>query len=80
MLILTARMDISHITTQSLRRILNLAVRKDQLVKLVAELDTEITKVFSGGVAPGAKSPAKKTAPARRARKRSSRKAKGKTK
>ena len=64
-------MDISHITSQSLRRILNLAERKDQLVKLVAELETEITKVFSGVVAPAAKSPAKKSAPARKAGKRS---------
>jgi len=69
-------MNLSHITSQSLRRILKLAVRKDQLVKLVAELETEISKVFSGAVAPSAKRPAKKTAPARRAGKRSSRKAK----
>ena len=64
-------MDISHITSQSLRRILNLAVRKDQLVKLVAELEAEITKVFSAAVAPAAKRPAKRTAPTRRAGKRS---------
>ena len=70
-------MDLSHITSQSLRRILNLAERKDQLVKLVAELENEITKVFSGVVAPASKSPAKKSAPARKAGKRkSARKAK----
>ena len=63
-------MDISHITSQSLRRILNLTERKDQLVKLVAELENEISKVFSGG-GPASKSPAKKSAPARKAGKRS---------
>lgn len=50
-------MDITHITSQSLRRILNLTERKDSLVELVAELETEIAKVFSGTVKPPAKNP-----------------------
>ena len=53
-------MDLSHITSQSLRRILNLTEQKDRLVSLVAELETEISKVFSGGAAPAAKRPVKK--------------------
>lgn len=65
-------MNLSHITSRSLRRILNLTERKDQLVNLVAELETEISKVLSGIVAPIAKPPAKKTVPARKARKRAS--------
>ena len=63
-------MDLSHITSQSLRRILNLTERKDQLVGLVAELETEISKALSGVVAPFAKSPAKKAVSARKAKTR----------
>jgi len=72
-------MDLTHITSQSLRRILNLTERKDELVSLVAEVETEISKVLSGVVAPAAKSPAKKNAPIRRDRKHPSRKAKSGT-
>lgn len=62
-------MDLSHITSQSLRRILTLTERKDELVKLVAELETEISKVLSGVAAPivkAAKAP--KAAPVRKSR------------
>lgn len=70
-------MDLSHITSQSLRRVLNLTERKDELIALIAEIETEIHKALSGAVAPEAKAPEKKAAPARKARKRtSSRKAK----
>lgn len=70
-------MDLSHITSQSLRRVLNLIERKDQLVALIAELETEIAKALSGAVAKVTNAPEKKAAPARKARKRaSSRKAK----
>ena len=65
-------MDLSHITSQSLRRILNLTERKDQLVELVAEIETEISKALSGAVAPLAKSPAKKAVSARKAGRRAS--------
>ncbi|MFA7233625.1 MAG: hypothetical protein WC076_05905 [Terrimicrobiaceae bacterium] len=63
-------MDLSHITSQSLRRILTLTERKDELVELVAKLETEIAKVLSGVVPTAAKSPAKKSVPARGAGKR----------
>ena len=53
-------MDLSHITSQSLRRILNLTEQKDRLVSLVTELETEISKVVSGVAAPAAKRPVKK--------------------
>ena len=53
-------MDLSHITSQSLRRILNLTEQKDRLVSLVTELETEISKVFSGVAVPAAKRPVKK--------------------
>ena len=45
-------MDLSHITSQSLRRILNLTERKDELVKLVAEIETEISHVLTGVAKP----------------------------
>ncbi len=70
-------MDLTHITSQSLRRLLNLTERKDKLVNLVAEIETEISKAFSGRGATATKTRAKKSAPARRAAKRAtSRKAK----
>ena len=70
-------MDLSHITSQSLRRVLNLTERKDELVALIAEIEAEIAKALTGTVAPTAKAPEKKAAPARKARKRrASRKAK----
>lgn len=63
-------MDLSHITSQSLRRILTLTERKDELVKLVAELETEISKVLSGVAAPIVKvTKAPKAAPVRKSRK-----------
>lgn len=65
-------MDLSHITSQSLRRVLNLTERKDQLIALIAEIETEISKALSGAVAPVAKAPVKKAAPAKKARKRTS--------
>ena len=65
-------MNLSHITSRSLRRILILTERKDQLVNLVAELEDEISKVVSGIVAPIAKTPAKKALPPRKGRKRAS--------
>lgn len=70
-------MDLSHITSQSLRRILNLTERKDQLVNLVAEIESEIAKALTSRVSPVAKSPAKKISPARKdAERTASRKAK----
>jgi len=62
-------MDLSHITSQSLRRVLSLTERKDELVKLIGEIETEIAKVLSGGTAPVAKArPATKSSPVRKAR------------
>ena len=63
-------MDLSHITSQSLRRILNLTEQKDRLVSLVEELEKEISKVFSGGAAPADKRPVKKNISGRQAGKR----------
>lgn len=63
MLIAISTMDFSHITSQSLRRILNLTERKDELVQLVAELETEISKVLSGVAVIATKTPAKAAAP-----------------
>ncbi len=71
MLIASLIMDFSHITSQSLRRILNLTERKDELVKLVAELETEITKVLSGVAGIATKTPAKAAAPKSPSKKKS---------
>jgi len=73
-------MDLSHITSQSLRRILNLTERKDQLVNLVAEIESEISNVLSGRFVSAPKKPVKKSVATRKAAKRStSRKAKSGT-
>lgn len=45
-------MELKHITSQSLRRLLTLTERKDELVSLVGELENEIAKVLTGAVAP----------------------------
>ena len=63
-------MEISHITSQSLRRLLNLTEQKDRLVALVEELEKEISKVFSGVAVPAAKRPVKKIVSGRKAGKR----------
>lgn len=55
-------MDLSHITSQSLRRVLTLTERKDELIKLVAELENEIARVLSGVAAPLVAVAEKKTA------------------
>jgi hypothetical protein len=68
-------MDLSHITSQSLRRILILTERKDELVDLVAEIETEIARVFFSGAAT---SPTKKAVAVRKAGKRSSSRKAGK--
>ncbi|MFA6177075.1 MAG: hypothetical protein WC765_10910, partial [Phycisphaerae bacterium] len=41
-------MDIKHITSQSLRRLLSLTEKKDKLIKGVEELETEISKTLKG--------------------------------
>lgn len=41
-------MDIKHITSDSLRRLLGLTERKDQLIKAVADVENEIAKALSG--------------------------------
>lgn len=82
MLIAGSIMDFSHITSQSLRRILNLTERKDELVKLVAELETEISKVLTGvaGIAGvDAKSKAKAAAPKSPSKKKSRKAGKAKS-
>lgn len=62
-------MDLSHITSHSLRRILILTERKDELVDLVAEIETEIARViFPDAAAPTSRF-AKKPAPVRKERK-----------
>jgi len=75
-------MDLTHITSLSLRRVLSLNDQKGRLVDLVAEIETEIVNVLSAGVAALAISPEKKAVPARKAKKRApsrkSKKTKGK--
>ncbi len=61
-------MDLSHITSQSLRRVLSLTERKDELVKLIGEIETEISLVLSGTKASATVArPAGKPAPVRKA-------------
>ena len=79
MLIALSTMDFSHITSQSLRRILNLTERKDQLVQLVAELETEISKVLSGVAGTVTKVPEKTAAAKRPAKKKKPAARKGKS-
>lgn len=45
-------MNLSHITSQSLRRVLSLTERKDELISLVAEIESEIAKTLTGIVVP----------------------------
>ena len=45
-------MNLSHITSQSLRRVLSLTERKDELISLVAEIESEIAKTLTGIAAP----------------------------
>ncbi len=45
-------MDLTHITSQTLRRAISLSERKEELVKLIAELETELAKVLTGVAAP----------------------------
>lgn len=45
-------MNLSHITSHSLRRVLSLTERKDELISLVAEIEAEIAKTLSGALAP----------------------------
>ncbi|MEI8311347.1 MAG: hypothetical protein WCH98_11385 [Verrucomicrobiota bacterium] len=75
-------MDLTHITSRSLRHVLSLSEQKDRLVDLVAEIENEVVNVLSAGAAALALSPAKKTVPARKAKKRApsrkSKKTKGK--
>lgn len=67
-------MNLSHITSHSLKRVLSLTERKDELVQLVSEIETEITKLLSGFVGavspkqgtPTKDTPRKKTRKARR--------------
>lgn len=55
-------MDISHITSHTLRRVLSLTERKDELVKLISEIETEISKTISGVASPILKAAAPVTA------------------
>jgi hypothetical protein len=41
-------MDIKHITSDSLRRLLSLTEKKDQLIKAVTDVENEIVRVISG--------------------------------
>ena len=41
-------MDIRHITSDSLRRLLSLTEKKDQLINAVADVENEIVKAISG--------------------------------
>jgi len=69
-------MDLTHITSQTLRRAISLSERKEELVKLIAELETELAKVLTGvavsvpGIVrqPASRKPSKpaKAAPARK--------------
>ena len=45
-------MNLSHITSQTLRRVLTLTERKDELISLVAEIETEISNVLGAATAP----------------------------
>ena len=42
-------MDISHITSQSLLRLLSLTEQKDELIKIIVEVETEIARTLRGG-------------------------------
>ena len=41
-------MDIKHITSDSLRRLLNLTTKKEQLIKAVSDVENEIASAFKG--------------------------------
>jgi len=43
-------MDISHLTSQSLFNLINLAEKKEELIQVIAEIDAEIIKALKGGV------------------------------
>jgi hypothetical protein len=66
-------MNLSHITSHSLRRVLSLTERKDELISLVAEIESEIANTLAGIVSPVAVAT---KAPAQRAPKGSRRVAK----
>lgn len=72
-------MDLSHITSQSLRRVLTLTERKDELVKLVSELENEIAKVLSGVAAPFVTATEKKESVSSRTSRKSKSPRKGKS-
>jgi hypothetical protein len=69
-------MDIKHITSQSLRRLLSLTEKKDKLIKGVEELETEIAKTLKG-VATSVVEVAEVIVPPKRARKTKAGKAGG---
>jgi len=71
-------MDLTHITSQSLRRVLNLTERKDDLIKLVSEIETEIAKTLSGVTAPLAKTISKSVSKPAKVAKKSAKARKGK--
>ena len=41
-------MDLKHITSHSLRSLLNLTTKKDELIKGIEEVETEIAKTLKG--------------------------------
>lgn len=58
-------MNLSHITSDALRRVLSLTERKDELISLVAEIEAEIAKTLSGAVLPAVEvTPVVKVTPA----------------
>jgi hypothetical protein len=59
-------MDVTHITSNSLRRILGLTERKDALIQLVGEVENEIARVLTGSTTAPAQSPAKAKAAKKR--------------
>ena len=43
-------MDIKHITSDTLRSLLSITSKKEQLIKAVADIETEIARVIKGAV------------------------------
>ena len=43
-------MDVKHITSHTIRNLLNLTSKKDELIKTLEEVETEIAKTLTGVV------------------------------
>ena len=61
-------MDITHITSDSLRRLLGLTEKKDQLINAIADVENELANAFKA-VSAAASEAVKSAAPAKAAKK-----------